>query len=93
MVTVILTIRLQLPSVGSLKDKRRILKSMFAKLKNNFNISISEVDHNDILRTATVGAAVVSNDSAFGDKVIAKVVDWIEANHEVVVCDVHTERY
>lgn len=93
MVTVMLTLRLQLPSVGSLKEKRRILKSMFAKLKNKFNISIAEVDHNDVLRTATVGAAVVSNDGAFGDKVIAKVIDWIESNPELIVTDIHTERY
>lgn len=66
---------------------------MFAKLKNNFNISIAEVDHNDVLRSATIGAAVVSNEAAFGDKVIAKVVDWIESNHELIVNNVHTERY
>lgn len=93
MVTVILTIRLQLPSVGSLKEKRRILKSMFAKLRNSFNLSIAEVGHNDVLRTATVGAAVVSNEAAFGDKVIAKVIDRIESNPQVIVGDVHTERY
>jgi len=66
---------------------------MFAKLTNKFNISIAEVEHNDILRTATVGVAVVSNEAAFGDRVIAKVLDWIEGNPNVVVSDVRTERY
>ena len=93
MVTVILTIRLELPSVGSLKDKRRILKSMLVKLKNSFNISIAEVADNDVLRVATLGAAVVSNDPAFGDRVIAKVIDKIELNPEVIVSEINTERY
>ncbi|RKX22015.1 MAG: DUF503 domain-containing protein [Candidatus Zixiibacteriota bacterium] len=93
MLTVILNIRLELPSVFSLKEKRRILKSLITRLRNNFNISISEVDNNDVLRTATLGVAIVTNESSFGDKVIAKVVNKIEANPDLIVLEYHTERY
>ncbi len=93
MVTVILTIRLELPSVDSLKEKRRILKSLFTRLRNSFNISISEVADNDTLRRATVGAAIVSNNTAYGDKVIAKVVDKIMNESNVIVSEYNTEIY
>lgn len=93
LVTVILNIRIELPSVFSLKEKRRILKSLITRLRNNFNISISEVDNNDVLRSATLGAAIVTNDSAFGDQVIAKVVNKIEAHPDLVVLEYHTEIY
>jgi hypothetical protein len=88
-----LTIRLELPSVDSLKEKRRILKSLLTRLRNSFNISISEVADNDTLRRATVGAAIVSNNTAYGDKVIAKVVDKIMNESNVIVSEYNTETY
>lgn len=93
MVTVILTCRLELPGVGSLKEKRRILKSLMTRLRNSFNISIAEVGDNDVLRAATLGAAVVSNDNSFGHQVIAKVVDKIESEPDVILADYRTESY
>ncbi len=93
LVTVVLKIRLDIPSVNSLKEKRRILKSLLTRLRNNFNISISEVADNDVLRSATLGAAIVTNKTAFGDQVIAKVVDKISSNSEIIVLDYQTEIY
>ncbi|UCG61857.1 MAG: DUF503 domain-containing protein [Candidatus Zixiibacteriota bacterium] len=93
MVTVILTIRLDIPGIGSLKEKRRILKSLITKLRNDFNISIAEVGNNDVLRSATIGAAVVSNNSSFGHQVISKVVNKIEASPDVLIADYSTEVY
>lgn len=93
MVTVILQVRLNIPGVNSLKEKRRIIKSLLARLKNQFNVSIAEVADNDVLRTATLGAAVVTNDTRFGHQVIAKVIDKIEASPDVVVLEISTETY
>ncbi len=85
--------QLELPGVDSLKEKRRILKSLMARLKNSFNISIAEVGNNEVLRAATLGAAVVSNNNSFGHQVIAKVVDKIEAEPTVVLADYRTDSY
>lgn len=93
MVTVILTIELEIPGTGSLKEKRRIVKSLLAKIKNKFNVSIAEVGDNDILRKTTIGAAVVSNDGSYGHQVIAKLVDKIRSNPEVNIIDYRTENY
>ncbi len=93
MVTIILTCRLDLPGVSSLKEKRRILKSLVARLRNSFNISVSEVGENDIWRRATLGVALVSNNNNFGHQVMAKVIGKIESESEIVVDDYQTESY
>ena len=93
MVTVVLKVQLDLPGVTSLKEKRRILKSMIARLRNNFNISVAEIDGQDSLRSAFLGAAVVSNSTSFGHQVMSKVVGKIQSNAEVVLADYVTESY
>lgn len=93
MVTMVLTIKLLLPGVSSLKEKRRILKSLLAKLKNNFNVSAAEVGDNDIHRQATIGIAVVSNDSRFGHEVCSKIINRIESMSQVEMADIQTESY
>jgi uncharacterized protein YlxP (DUF503 family) len=93
LVTVILNAHLNLPQVRSLKEKRRILKSLIARLRNDFNISIAEVADNDSHRHAVIAAAIVSNDRAFGDQVIAKVVSKIASNGDLILTEYHTEVY
>jgi len=93
LVTITLRCQLELPGVVSLKEKRRVLKSLVARLKNNFNISVAEVGDNDVLRRATLGAAVVANSSSYADQVIAKVINKIEAEADLVVTDYKTESY
>jgi len=90
---VILKVRLSLPSVGSLKEKRRIVKSLIDRLKNKFNVSLAEVGDNDVLRSAVIGAAVVTNDNSFGHQVMSKLVDKINSNPEVVMVDYSIENY
>lgn len=87
MVTVVMTMQLSLNGVTSLKEKRRILKSMFTRLRNDFNISISEIEDNDYPRFARIAATTVSNSSAYSHQVMQKVVGKIENNPEVFISD------
>ena len=59
----------------------------------SFNISIAEVGDNDVLRTATIGVTVVANNSGFVHQVMAKVVNRIEAEPEIILADYQTELY
>ena len=93
MITVTLKVKLDLPGVNSLKEKRRIIKSIMARLKNKFNISISEVEAQDSHRTAVIGAAIVSNDAAFGNSVLSKVVSHLELSRDAVLLDYTIETY
>ena len=56
MVIGLCTIDLHLPGANSLKDKRSVLKSVMRRIRNEFNVSIAEVDHQDLWRSAVLGA-------------------------------------
>ena len=73
-----LSVKIRMPENGSLKDKRQVVKSVIAQLKNKFNISIAEVGDNDNWELATIGIAAVTNDSRFANEVLSKVVSHIE---------------
>ncbi len=78
MVIGVCTIHLDLPGCHSLKDKRRILKSILARLGNDFNISVAEVERNDAWQHAVLGVACVSSDQGNVHRLLTKVVRSIE---------------
>jgi uncharacterized protein YlxP (DUF503 family) len=71
----------------SLKAKRQALKSIIAKVKNRFNVSIAEVADNDSWQKATLGIAAVGNDRAFVNSVLDKTLSFIEGLHLAEVAD------
>lgn len=72
----------------SLKDKRSVIKSMIEKSRRKFNISIAEVDDNDILNKATIGISFVSNDSKQLEKSMNQVIKFIELNYEIEIIQI-----
>ena len=70
-------IRFRLPENLSLKGKRRVLKSITARVANRFNVSVAEVDDNDVWQLATLGICCVSNNKRQANEVLSKVVDFI----------------
>jgi len=80
-------IELRIPGSGSLKDKRRVVKSLKDRVQGRFNVAIAEVDRLDDWQRATLGIATVSNDSRLVDETLSKVVNWIEASAQVLVVD------
>lgn len=75
-------ISLYLPENYSLKDKRHDVKSLLARVTNQFHVAAAEVADNDQWQTATIGIACVSSDARHADEVISKVVRWVENNLE-----------
>jgi len=72
-----LKIRLVLRESHSLKDKRRVLKSLKDTLSNKFNISVAETDEQDVWQTAEIGVASVGTDAPFVQSVLTKVVNYV----------------
>jgi hypothetical protein len=72
-----LRIRLVLRESRSLKDKRRVLKSIKDRLSNKFNASVAEVDHQDEWRQATLGVAMVGTDTRYVNTALSKLVDHL----------------
>ena len=85
------TVELHLPDVGSLKGKRHALKGLKQKLRQRFEISVAEVDHQDTWQRATLALACVSGDSRHANEVISKAMDFLEDNVDGYVTDVHLE--
>lgn len=75
-------IKIHMPWVHSLKEKRMVVKSICAKVRNQFNVSIAEVEEQDIHQIAVLGFAGVAGDKAQADSVMDHVVNFIEGNTE-----------
>ncbi len=84
-------IDLRIPGVRSLKEKRRVIKSLKERLHGNFNVSVAEVGALDIWQRAEIGLACVSNDRAFIDRMIAGMIEWIRSDPQISIIDFHTE--
>ncbi|MGB2754873.1 MAG: DUF503 domain-containing protein [Phycisphaerae bacterium] len=91
MVVGILQVRIMIRDAQSLKDKRRIVKSLRDRIRNRFNVSVSEVDSLDLRQQATLGIALATNDPVFADQVLAKVVDLVRATPGASLVDYETE--
>ena len=70
-------IELRIPENHSLKGKRQIVKSITARLKNRYSISIAEIDNNNLWQIATLGVSCVSNNRRHADTILTNVVDFI----------------
>ena len=85
-------IQFRLPGNRSLKGKRGVLKSIISRVGNKFNVSVAEIDDNDLWQLATIGIACVSNDKRHVNEVLSKVVDFItESRFEIEIIDCQVE--
>ena len=78
MVIGICQIDLHLPNSHSLKGKRSVIRSLVARIGQEFNVSIAELDHQDLWQSASLGVACVSNDGAYVHRQLEGVVRWVE---------------
>ena len=85
-------IKLRLPENLSLKGKRGVLKSIITRVGNKFNVSVAEVDDQDLWQLATIGICCVSNDRRQTNEVLSKVVDFvIGGRFEIEILDYEIE--
>ena len=95
MVVSMIQVRLELPALESIKDKRRIVLSLKDQLQQKFRVSAAEVDLQDSLRFAQIGAAYVSNSKRLGEEVMQKALRFIESRFDgrVMDAEVFSETY
>lgn len=79
MVVGVLRVRLAIFEALSLKDKRRVVKSLKDRLGARHNISIAEIDDLDHRQAATLGLAMIANEGRFVRSALARIVDEIRA--------------
>lgn len=81
----VLKLKLYTPWVHSLKEKRMIVKSLLAKIRNKFQVSAAEVEDQDIHQSIVIGAAALVPHSAWADSLMDEIVRFVEENTEAEI--------
>ncbi len=84
---------LSLPECRSLKDKRRVVKSLKDRIRARFNVSVAETAYQDTWTRAQLSVVLVTTDGAFADSVLDKLDRFIEGEHRVVILSARKARY
>jgi uncharacterized protein YlxP (DUF503 family) len=85
------TIEMHIPDSGSLKDKRHSLRSLKDRIRNTFNVSVAEVDDNDLWQKASLAVAALSNDKSHLNRTLDLVLDMVRAVPDLNLLDYHIE--
>ncbi|MEZ0324074.1 MAG: DUF503 domain-containing protein [Hydrogenothermaceae bacterium] len=75
-----LILEIYLPQAHSLKEKRMIIKSLKEKLRNKFNVSVSEVNNQDSWQSAVVAVVTVASDKKHLDRTLQSVINFLDEN-------------
>lgn len=79
MVVGILKLTLFMPGNNSLKGKRQVLRAIKDRVRNKFNVSVTESDAHDLWQRAELGICQAGSDRAFVDSALREVVNFVES--------------
>jgi hypothetical protein len=84
-------VQVHIPGATSLKDKRRIVKGMIAKVQNRFNVSIVELNSGDLWQRATIGIAMVGDNQDHIERQLQLLLNFLDAEPRWEVTQVHLD--
>ena len=83
---------LHLPECHSLKEKRQVIKSVMARVRNQFEVSIAEVEDQDVWQSARLGVSCVSNSTRHASEILDHVKRYIEESRpDLFITNTETE--
>ena len=91
MIILCMKVKLRASWVHSLKEKRMVVKSIVQRLKNKFNISVSEVERQDIHKTIVIVIVGICSNSAQCDSTMESIISFIEDNTDAEMIDIEKE--
>lgn len=68
-----LILEIRIEAAHSLKDKRRVVRSMKDRLRAKFNVAVAELEQTDLWQRATIGAVSVSSSRDYLDGLMQNV--------------------
>lgn len=86
-------LELHIPESGSLKTKRQVLQSLIKRLRNRFNLSVTEVGCQDLWQRSELGLAVVCHNSSGADHILDRVFSFVESDGRVEIISTRVETY
>ena len=87
----LLVLELHFPGARSLKDKRQALRSLEQRVRNRFNVSIAEVEHQDLWQRARVAVVSVNTDHTHLDSTLQSVAGEAATARDILLTDSHVE--
>lgn len=87
----VLQIDLEIPEALTLKDKRRVVKSLKDRIAAGHNVSIAEVGALDRHQRAIIAMAMVANDKAYIESSLSRLVDLVRVIPQVNLLDYQIE--
>ena len=81
----VITFRLRAPWVHSLKEKRKIVKSLIAKLQNRYHVSAAEIDEQDTHQIIVIGVAAIVAHNAMADSLMEDISLFVEETAEAEI--------
>jgi hypothetical protein len=81
MVLGVLKVELYFPENGSLKEKRQYLRSIKDKVRASFNVSVAEVEHQDLWQRSKLAFACVSKEHTVVEETLSKVLKLLESKY------------
>ncbi|MFI5379357.1 MAG: DUF503 domain-containing protein [Tepidisphaerales bacterium] len=87
----ILQLELSIGDAMSLKDKRRVVKSIKDRIANGRNVSVAETGALDLHRTAILAVAMVSSDRSYVESGLSKIVDFVRSVGQADLVDYQIE--
>jgi len=86
-----LSLKLAVFEATSLKDKRRVIKSLKERLSARFNVSVAEVGSLDHRQQAELGVALVGNERQYVESCLDKIVDYVRRDPSAALVDYEVE--
>ena len=87
MIVGVLRLQVSVFDAMTLKDKRRVIKSLKDRISRKFNVSIAEVEHGDSIRTCVLAVALVANERRFVDSALSGIVEFVRRNPQLSLVD------
>ena len=92
MFTAIAQVTLHLPESQTLKDKRQVVRSLLARLRNQFEVAAAEVGRQDSWQVAVLGVAYVSGEARHAEEVVQHALRYIEESRpDLAITDVQVD--
>ncbi|HDS30978.1 MAG TPA: DUF503 domain-containing protein [Firmicutes bacterium] len=88
-----LVLELSLPGCDSLKEKRHRLKGVIERIRDKFNVSVSEVDFHDIHQSALVAIAMVNTEKKLIEQVFSRVEEFFANGDGLLIINNDIEWY
>ena len=82
-----------IPDAASLKEKRSVLKRMTDRVKNSYNVSIAEIDHQDLWQRTTIALVATASSTDAAEREVRRAVRFLESNPEWELSDFSLDYY